>query len=213
MTRPNNTKGLNGTTTKYEVVFETERVIGQKDGIPIVIFFEKSPYVLKKQVKYLLVGADGLEGIVQEYVDSYTKFLQTGKPPYIESYSIGKAVRIGEEDSNECTITEVDFVDNGLSGINIPTTPITYESGNCSPNGYYQGVSGGPIGIAMFPYGFFSSTITKKYISDTPIAEVGTFTDGGIVTNVDKSNPRYNGDTLIYDITETITKLDGTPYS
>lgn len=203
--------GIGGTQIKYEVVYEYEKVIGQKNGIPEVVYFSKSPYVLKKTVSHILTG--DFEGIEAAYIDSYTKFLMEGKTPYIESYNIGAAVRLGEEDVNECSITEVDY-HGGVTilALNVPTPPIEYESGNCSPTGYYQGVDGGPIGEAMFPYGYYSKTTLRKYISDNPIAKAGEFVGDGIVSSVDKSNPRWNGGKIIYDITETITSLDGTPY-
>lgn len=208
-------KGLEGTLTRYEIVYESERVIGQKNGIPIVIFFAKSPYILKKEISYIWLGPDEVEALIQEYVRDYTSFLTTGQPPYMEAPSIGKLVRINEKDLYECSTTVVSFSNNFAGVLPVPTQPVTYESGNCSPNGYYHGLKGGPIGKAMFPYGFFTSTITKKYISNSPLAKIGEFTNGGIVTNVDKSNPRYNGDDtqLIYDFTETITNLNGTSYS
>jgi hypothetical protein len=204
--------GINGTQIKYEVVYEYEKVIGQKDGIPEVVYFSKSPYVMKKTVSHILTS--DAEGIMAAYVDSYTKFLLTGETPYIESYNIGTAVRLEVGDVNECSITEVDYHDGvTIQALIIPTPPVEYESGNCSPTGYYQGVDGGPIGEAMFPHGFYAKTTSRKYISDKPIAKVGEFAGNGIVTNVDKSNPRWNASNLIYDITETITSLEGTPYS
>lgn len=210
MSIPMQNKGINGTLTKYEISFEYERQVGILDGIPVVQFFDNSPYLITKTITFEYVSSDGVEEYVSDYQRSKKDFLTNGTVPYIESVSVGsKLVNISGKNYFECSKVEVDF-SSKIKSLTLPTTVTRYESGSCAPTGYYQGIDG-PIGLAMFPYGYFSTNVTRKYIHNKSINNVGDIVDG-IVSSIDKSNPRWHDGQIIYDFTETSVRLNGTPY-
>lgn len=206
----NTNKGLKGEQKKFEISFDYERTVSMKDGLPVVVFFSKTPYKISKTISFEYHEVSEIDAFISDCNLSKLKFLETYESPYIESFTIGPMVGIANKTYFECTKTETKFTSKP-GEISVPTAEIKYTTASINPMGYYNGLEG-PLKLAMFPAGYFSKITIRQYIGSKSINKVGDLVDG-IVSNVQKSNPRWNKNQLIYDFVETSVSLTGTKIS
>lgn len=189
-----------------QLSYEAQQNLGKKNGLDRVAFFRSVPYVVVRTT-YKVYGTEGdWKNKMNEMEASYNSFANGNTNVHLESVSPGDKFFMdgGEYFGGSYTIANYNRAPMGVPD---RYAYMEYKSYNVPVGGWYEGSA--MLGKLYYTQPAYGPTTAISFTGANNTLNVGDGHAGGMISSVNQSNPRYVGDTLVFDYSLQAVDLKG----